>query len=989
MDHVQETDLLLTQGLNAYQRGNLPKALKKFEKYLRTEVHSVSVRQAAAYCANQTKSWNSAAAHWLKIHESNNTRLGPIQQYVNALIKLQKWDTAEQFCAQVDLFKAAEFRGLRSIALTQIFLGKGNIDKAVDLTEQELQAAPPAADILGLAEMWHGSKFPVMATKLLDQLPKDAQNTVETRWLRARIAYDKQDWLTATTVLEGLLDSTNRDRARIMLARIGVNRQDFDAAAIHYAQVLRVDPKNAEAAAQLARKALNDNDPNKAAALLQDHGDNIPIAQRVSLTARAAHIAIPGSGRKIFQHAVQGQPENTALRIAFAKHYRELEEYQSAFALLEDLWRANPTDVASRKLHLRILHDQGADFDLQLQLAKEALVFAPSDVTLLNTIGGLLARRNREESAEFYQNSTIIAPRSAVLWRNAAYHMLMANRMADAHAIADKAATVFSTKDASSMTDLAWIEQAAGRLPKALRLTNRALKKEPDAAKVLTMAIELTMALGNYAKAWEHLTTLEKQLPVRRPAAITLATAKCIAGFRAVRGVTKASTSHSAIPQPVTGKFPEIIFDAAIAASQPDTRQDRRGVIVFTSNLGAGGAERQVAYIMQGIAVAPMPNETCTLVAASLAPGHSHNFFLPEVQAAGHEVISLDVANENSIVRDLLARYPERSEAIRTLSALPANLSRVALPFFALLVEKRPRVVHLWQDAINVAGGIAAAMAGVERIVLCTRSTRPVEIRRYRRYLKAGYKALFRYSGTVITVNNSANGARDYEDWLDLKAGTVGVFYNGYDFDGMARRGAAVRKGCIRKDLGIPAKAKVIGGVMRFSGEKRPELWVATVVAAVKASDQIHGVIVGDGPMRRGLISEVERLGLQDRIHFVGRQSPVEPWMKAMDVLFLSSVTEGLPNVLIEAQAMERPVVTMDVGGAAETMVPNVTGLALQADPSEALAQQIVDLLEDRKRITKMSRDAAKHVTSKFGLATMITTLKDTYGSAPTTVGHG
>jgi len=103
--------------------------------------------------------------------------------------------------------------------------------------------------------------------------------------------------------------------------------------------------------------------------------------------------------------------------------------------------------------------------------------------------------------------------------------------------------------------------------------------------------------------------------------------------------------------------------------------------------------------------------------------------------------------------------------------------------------------------------------------------------------------------------------------------------------------------------------------------------------------------------------------------------------MNAMDVLFLSSVTEGLPNVLIEAQAMGCPVVTMDVGGAAETILPTITGIALQEAPPDALADDIITLLGDTARRSGMSEQAIAHVEAQFGLIGMIGALKDVYGT--------
>ena len=132
--------------------------------------------------------------------------------------------------------------------------------------------------------------------------------------------------------------------------------------------------------------------------------------------------------------------------------------------------------------------------------------------------------------------------------------------------------------------------------------------------------------------------------------------------------------------------------------------------------------------------------------------------------------------------------------------------------------------------------------------------------------------------------------------------------------------------------------------------------------------------------MRQEVMDHVARAGLSDRIHFAGRRSPVEPWMKAMDMLFLSSVTEGLPNVLIEAQAMGRPVVTMDVGGAAETIAPGKTGLALGEAPPQELGRKIAELLADRPRSAAMGCAARQHVEARFGLSRLIEDLGHFYG---------
>jgi glycosyltransferase involved in cell wall biosynthesis len=399
-----------------------------------------------------------------------------------------------------------------------------------------------------------------------------------------------------------------------------------------------------------------------------------------------------------------------------------------------------------------------------------------------------------------------------------------------------------------------------------------------------------------------------------------------------------------------------------------------------TSNLGAGGAERQVAYVMQGLSADPIPGHGAALAVNSLEATNANDFFLTDVTQSGLPVIDLEIQRQQAAVRQVLATHPTLRPQVQALASLPAELSRVALPLYAHLIETRPQVVHLWQDAINIAGGIAAVVAGVPQIVLCTRSTRPVENRRYRRYLHAGYRALMGYAGEMTIVNNSANGARDYADWLNIPADQIGVFYNGYNFDALRASAAPGAEQAVRAEYGIPEDALVLGGVMRFSAEKRPDLWVETLLEAVAAEPKLYGMIVGDGPMRAALMDQVAAAGLSDRICFPGRQTPVVPFMRAMDMLFLSSVTEGLPNVLIEAQALGVPVATMDVGGATEAVDVGRSGIALQEATPADLAAQILAVLTDTEARTQMAAAAEDFATTQFSLEAMIGTLKRSYG---------
>ena len=99
---------------------------------------------------------------------------------------------------------------------------------------------------------------------------------------------------------------------------------------------------------------------------------------------------------------------------------------------------------------------------------------------------------------------------------------------------------------------------------------------------------------------------------------------------------------------------------------------------------------------------------------------------------------------------------------------------------------------------------------------------------------------------------------------------------------------------------------------------KRPHLWLDVAERVAAAVPRSRFVIVGDGALRAELQARIDGSGLGDRITLAGRQNPVEPWIAAMDTMLLASEVEGLPNVLLEAQALGVPVVTTDAGGSGE-----------------------------------------------------------------------
>lgn len=390
---------------------------------------------------------------------------------------------------------------------------------------------------------------------------------------------------------------------------------------------------------------------------------------------------------------------------------------------------------------------------------------------------------------------------------------------------------------------------------------------------------------------------------------------------------------------------------ARCARSRGDTRGD--GVLMMIGTLGAGGAERQLVLTTTELIRRGYP----VLGLAWLDPPNSPaRFFLHELQAAGVAVTKIGKAPATAVVSGI-------AEAI---AGLPPDLRPVA-DYAATFADEQPAVAHLWLDEINVRGGIAAVATGVPRIILGLRNVPPDNFVFHHPYMREGYRWLARQPAVTL-VNNSQAGARAYEAWLGLPEGVIGCIHNGFRFDRQVLDEYRAGRGRYRARIGIPAEAPLIGGVFRMSEEKRPLLWLEIAALVRRAMPDAEFLLVGGGPLDAQMQARAARADLAGAVHFTGYERDVLGAMADMDLLLLASRLEGLPNVLVEAQALGVPVVTMKAGGAPETVKDGVTGIVLPDDGTGGAADVLVRLLRDRRWRAEAGRQAHAFVASAFAI---------------------
>jgi len=182
-----------------------------------------------------------------------------------------------------------------------------------------------------------------------------------------------------------------------------------------------------------------------------------------------------------------------------------------------------------------------------------------------------------------------------------------------------------------------------------------------------------------------------------------------------------------------------------------------------------------------------------------------------------------------------------------------------------------------------------------------------------------------------------------------------------------------------RAQLGIPPGATVVGAVGRLNGEKDyPNLLRAAQILLQKRPD-LYFVIAGKGELEAELKQLAAELKVDQRVIFMGHFHDVRKVFSLMDLYVLSSTREGLPNTVLEAMAMEVPIVSTDVDGVKEAVTDQKEALLVPAQDSPALAAGIDRMLSDRELRERLARQARATVESQFSFAHRTRTIENLY----------
>jgi glycosyltransferase involved in cell wall biosynthesis/Tfp pilus assembly protein PilF len=779
----------------------------------------------------------------------------------------------------------------------------------------------------------------------LGQARIQAEKETEVHSYLIRAYYSKKEWNACISVCHSILsfDTSNLDGYRF-LARCAKNKSELDLSEEYYLRLLEHEPNDLDTVNSLIR--LNYNASNHTEVIRYAN-----LAIQIDPNIREGHLFLARSYVILGDYQTSLKPllkllsmneKDLEALVSIGKVLHNLEKYNDSMKYLERALTIDPEERRSRRT-LALIYDRLGKSEHALELYTKECVFEPRMFSNWEKKINLLYRLNRADEAQ-----------GCVL-----QILELGNFDLDAYLLANEVALSFYWNDSSK------------------ELLEDCSQKWGDSEDFFERITTISLKSGELTKTSTYVSQGLKKTP-KNKGLLELQT-------RMMRILEDTNTLPEILEKALSEGEPLLEIECNImnliqAASkiQPYSITDSKSnVLMVSSSLGRGGAERQVVSCLSGLMEDRNFQDT-QLYCHSIIGSRTVATYEAEVRSLGVPIHEFGKRIDwNAGIKDAEALLKPWEQY---LEKLPQVMRRDIEPLFLNFYHGKPQIVHAWQDQTNINVSIAALMAGVPGIVMFARSLRPdgktMMHFRNRPYLRRAYQTLFDHAPRVLLCHNSSAGATSYSEWIGYSVEDFEIIHNGVDFSAIE---AASNGSSVNDIVSISEDSIVIGGIFRLVIEKRPKLWVEAISKVMLEKANVIAIHVGGGSHSELIQAYINELGLSEKIHVVGQTKQVKAWLDTFDLFLLTSIVEGLPNVLIEAQAFGVPVISTDAGGARDTFIDGETGVLVTEPTADTIARAILNCLNNPEWMKTAKANSPEAARKRFSQEAMIKRLKEIY----------
>lgn len=281
--------------------------------------------------------------------------------------------------------------------------------------------------------------------------------------------------------------------------------------------------------------------------------------------------------------------------------------------------------------------------------------------------------------------------------------------------------------------------------------------------------------------------------------------------------------------------------------------------------------------------------------------------------------------------------------------------------------QEKIDVIYIMHTPLTLFWGIVCAkLIGIRASVTRFTSTFPISRVKRRRLVNSLFLPF------VDRVIAQASYHRKYlMEHEKVKEEKIVVINNGVNYE---QYSCIKDVSILRKEIGIPQEAPVVGIIAQLRPEKGHEVFLNAAKIILESMPHVHFLIVGDGAEKNKLEKTAERLHIKPQVHFTGLRTDIPQVISLFNIAVLASRSsvETFSNAILEYMAASKPVVVTNVGSIAEQVVDGETGYIIPPGDYQAIADALLNLLNNESLSKSMGQAGRKRVMEKFSIQRMI-----------------
>ena len=375
----------------------------------------------------------------------------------------------------------------------------------------------------------------------------------------------------------------------------------------------------------------------------------------------------------------------------------------------------------------------------------------------------------------------------------------------------------------------------------------------------------------------------------------------------------------------------------AAPAAEAAPGQPRR-VMLMTDEMEVGGSQRQIVQLALGLKARGV---TCAVL-YFINP----SFLVEQLQAAGIKTIRVN----------------------KTARVDPGFVRRLRQAIRAWA----PDVVHCYSFTAELWGAIACRLLPARERPVLISSVRGT----YEWYGRNQWR-MKRWvsSQSASIISNSREGAEYAARQMHWPMHHFHVVHNGVS----VTEPDAARVDLLRQHYLQNTFDTLVLFVGRLVEHKNLPRLLQAFAQVVKQRPRTRLLLAGSGPLHDALAAQIGQLGLQDHALLLGEQSEVPALMEAADLVVLPSLREGLSNVVLEAMALGRAVLSTPVGGIPQAIDNGRHGVLVEPTDTDALARALLTLIDDPALRERLGRAAQHKVLEQYSPPAMVSAMLKEY----------